>query len=264
MTPSRWPGAVRPPGVEVICRDRASAYADGARTGAPDAVQVADRFHLWQNLAKAVEKCAAAHCGCLAEPAPAARAAGDGAPDATAGRARRPGRRGGTGARREVRRARQAEPGPGPPAAGRGTRHPGDRPAPGLGTAHRPALRPCRDLAGNRRRTLEGRARTSKLDPFKPYLDQHHDGGHGSITRLFREIRAIGYDGSYPVVRDYLSAPACQGAAAAGPATVRDVTNWLTRHPGSLTEELRPRLKAILDRCPELQAASDQVAPSPP
>jgi hypothetical protein len=44
------------PGVEVVSRDRASAYAQAVREAAPDATQVADRFHLLINVREAVER----------------------------------------------------------------------------------------------------------------------------------------------------------------------------------------------------------------
>jgi transposase len=228
----------------VICRDRASAYAEGARTGAPDAVQVADRFHLWQNLAKAVERCVAHHKRCL--PDPSTKPVGD--------------------------QPAAAEPEPRGAMANRRREHhelvhdlldqgAGIRQiARHLGWSHNTVSRYAR--ATTWQEMLVGqKPRPSSLDPFKPHLLRRIGEGCLKAARLHREITAQGFTGKYGIVRAFVEQHRIRPdlSKVTKPPSVREVTGWLCRHPDQLAERDTERLQALLDRCPELAATADLV-----
>jgi transposase len=52
--------------VRIISRDRGGEYREGARRGAPQALQVADRFHLLKNLSEVLQKVFRSHSALLA------------------------------------------------------------------------------------------------------------------------------------------------------------------------------------------------------
>lgn len=248
------------PGVEVVCRDRSGAYAAAIRTGAPDAVQVADRFHLWKNLGEAVEKTVAAHRRALAEPPP------DEEPPAD-----------------------HLEPDTPPIAV------PGDQPPPAAATLETQLVARTRAryeqvhalLAQGRSRSAVSRAlgldphtvrrfanatsvedllvktiKASKLDPFKAHLHARWNAGATDAARLTEEISTLGYTGSDKTVRRYPhrfrdGRPAPPPGPV--PATVREVTRWILTHPDRLDPDDQLALKAILARSPDLERLGAHV-----
>jgi hypothetical protein len=237
------------PGVEIVCRDRSSAYADGIRTAAPDAVQVADRFHLLQNLSAAVERCVASHKACLhpddAPPAAAPEPAVAGTPTVE----REP-----TGLLADRRREHHALV---HDLIGQGM---GIRQiALHLGWGRHTVQRYAR--AATWQQMIVGRrSPASSLDPYKPYLLAGYNGWHGNVQALHREITEQGFTGSYSTVRDFLqtcSAPDLPQRSA--PPSVRRVTGWICRRPDNLTDDDRHALTALLDQCPDLRQAHQLV-----
>jgi transposase len=247
------------PGVQVICRDRAGAYAEGSREGAPDAIQVADRFHLWQNLCDAVEKTVISCRADLREPAPQGcgrepAGTGSGAPAGMTG----PAAGQGLGDGRLAVRARE--------------RHAAVHDLVALGKTHSQickilglspkTVRKFMHAATAEQVTTGPSPRSSSLDRFAPYLQQRWDEGCTDAAQLHTEIQARGYRGSERSVRRRL-----QPLRAALPAqvipppplTVREVTRWITSHPDHLTEEEKGRLGRVTGRSAQLTAAAGHV-----
>jgi len=190
------------PGVKVIARDRSTAYAEGARQGAPAATQVADRFHLLQNLREALDQVFATHekvleaVNDLGRQPPVFLPDGTGAvpmppPDTPAPAQQRATQR---QARRQSVHAQVW------------TLHrqgwTGAAIAQQVGLSLRTVQRDLRTaaFAGRKRRSDHG---DSVLNPYKPSLLERWNAGCSTAMRLFRDLQQRGYPGSYGPVAAY-------------------------------------------------------------
>ena len=85
--------------------------------------------------------------------------------------------------------------------------------------------------------------------------------GAPTSSQLHREVKALGFRGSYATVYAYL-AP-FQGKAAPpavpGPPKVRHVTSWIRRRPGNLDADEQLKLKQVRAACPHLDALRGHV-----
>lgn len=78
---------------------------------------------------------------------------------------------------------------------------------------------------------------------------------------LHREITAQGFTGRYGIVRAFVEQHRTRPdlSKVAKSPSVREVTGWICRHPDHLVERDADRLRAVLERCPELTAAAGLV-----
>lgn len=260
----------------IISRDRGGAYAEGARQGAPNVVQVADRFHLLSNAGDTLERVLRRHHQALRDAAAAvdaARPTADPVPVAAlaASRLTRVQQEQQSSRNRRVAYYEQV-----------------------LALDHQGlSLRAISAEAGISRQTVRRllaadrfperaayRPRRSMLTPHETYLRERWAAGYQNAHMLWEELRARGYVGGPALVRRYV-APwrnrrARRGRTAqampevGAPATPprqqptrvwspRKARWFLAKATSDLKPEDRTYREALLDRAPEVAVAQERV-----
>jgi len=230
------------PGVEIVSRDRGPEFIKGIRDGAPDAIPVADRWHLLTNLGDTVQRWLTGKRACL-------RAA--------------------AGAIDEADSPKQAD------AKGLGATSPATQ-TPGykhrlvryqevmdlytegwmqVDIARRLGLGPNTIRryirAGSCPPSAEYTPRSSKLDPYKPYIRERWSAGCHNGTSLTDEIRAQGYSGTHRLVTKWISEtlrpekPKVATAKKTRPWSPQRAARLMTRNPADLTDQDRGALERM-------------------
>jgi hypothetical protein len=199
------------PGVEVITWDRWPAYAQAAAEGAPQARQVADRWHLLRNLREMVEQLIARHSAKVREalkevPAPPAQPAGAADSVSSQPPAEAPASSGqGPTAKDRTKQAKRRD---------RVQRYERVRQLRAEGLSLRQIARATGLSRGCIMRYLRadrcpdwnvGRETRTRLDPFAAYIGAWIGRGSRNAAELYRELAGLGFQGSYDAVRRYLA-----------------------------------------------------------
>jgi transposase len=256
------------PEIEVITRDRAGAYAEGARRGAPHATQCADRWHLWQNLGQAVEKTVIAHRDCLREsftatagfrnqPRPVRSGCVEAADSVPQVEVSEVGDRFAQLRARTIERYRAVQQ---LRSEGKGLR----TIAKELGIDRKTARRFA--AASDPEDVIAAAtSRAGLLDDFVTHLLARWNAGCTDVAVLTEELRRLGYRGSQRTVYRYLQ-PYRAGRRKTRPAAIpsaapkiRTVTAWIMRDPDTLASDDAQQLAAIPACCPELEATRRHV-----
>jgi transposase len=247
------------PGVQVVSRDRAGCYAQGAAGGAPSAVQVADRFHLVHNLHEALSRAMDRHHRQLRKavqtvkdrhvqpPAPPTHIAPPPIKSTYVNEAKR--------ARRQERYQKVI------------ALH-------DSGLSMRSIARQLNmDRDTVRRFVLAGqyperagRKNRCGADGFEPYLWRRWQEGCRNVAKLTREIAGQGFTGSYLMVRRKAAkwrallpsaGPASETPSGLQVPSSKATAWWLLRNPEDLKDDERELLDALSDECPELKNSRD-------
>ncbi len=272
-TVSAW--FVAHPSVEIVSRDRSSEYAAAIKKGAPQAIEVADRWHLGKNLAASVETLLAR---CRAEIRRALHVQampeqGREETEPVLEEEKRPAR-----SRREeqARLARRAQKldryeqvlelrDQGLTAADIGSR---------IGIAGRTVQRWL--AHGSFPEARRRRRRPSLIDPYERYVLQWWQAGNRNGFQLYRALTAQGYRGSSKAMYRYLerlrtpqrhslgssspSKPHRRKRVLASPAPLENFSaqraTWLfVRQPEKLDETQHNELALIRQASPSAEAA---------
>ena len=257
------------PGVEIVSRDRSGAYAKGIARGAPDAVQVADRFHLAKNLGETVTQVLERHRAELREvivpaeatlpPEAGARAAADLPRKTSAQAPSRPTRQ---QRREQARRSQQVA---------RYERMLALRErgvamaviAQELGVARRTLHRWLAAGSVSARRPRQ--RPPSPLAPFAEYLTSRWAEGCHNGMQLWREVCEQGYAGpryriwevvqrlrqGLPAMPDAMETP----APRLRPPSPRQVAGIFLRRSTDRTAVEQQVLEQVIERCPDARVA---------